>query len=125
MNLTAVRDDLESAITIGGISKVYKYVPERPVPTCAIIEPDNDFISVYENQYQADYISNWKVLVIVTYGTNQTETSNLDDALDLLIPAIWEHTNANRLSVDKPFIIEVNGANYLATNINIAIDLQD
>jgi hypothetical protein len=125
MNIGGVRSDLDSAINIGGISKVYKYVPERPVPNCAIVEPDNDFISVYENQYGADYSSNWKVLVIVSYGTNQTETENLDNTLETLIPALWEHTNANKLSVDKPFILEVNGANYLATNINIAIDLQD
>jgi hypothetical protein len=125
MNIGQVRDDIASAIILGGISKVYKYVPERPIPTCAIVEPDIEFISVYENQFQPIYASNWKILVIVTYGTNQTETSNLDDALENLLPALWEHTNANKLIVDKPFIIEVNGANYLATNINIAVDLQD
>jgi hypothetical protein len=124
MNLAAVRTELESAIILGGISKVYKYVPERPVPKCAIMEPDINFITVYENQYDADYSSNWKVLILVPYATNQTETENLDDTLETLIPAIWEYTSANRLVVDKPFIQEVNGARYLATNINISIDIE-
>jgi hypothetical protein len=124
MNLTTVRNELESAIILGGISKVYKYVPARPVPKCAIMEPDINFITVYENQYDADFISNWKVLVLVPYATNQTETENLDDTLETLIPAIWEYTSANRLVVDKPFIQEVNGARYLATNINISIDIE-
>jgi hypothetical protein len=124
MNLAGVRSELESAIILGGISKVYKYVPERPVPKCAIMEPDINFITVYENQYDADYISNWKVLVLVPYATNETETENLDDTLETLIPAIWEYTSANRLVVDKPFIQEVNGARYLATNINISIDIE-
>lgn len=124
MNLTAVREELESAIILGGISKVYKYVPERPNPLCAIMEPDTEFISVYENQYDADYASNWKVLILVPYATNETETENLDDTLETLIPAIWEYTAATRLTVDKPFIQEVNGARFLATNINISIDIE-
>jgi hypothetical protein len=124
MNLAAVRAELESAIILGGISKVYKYVPERPVPICAIMEPDINFLTVYENQYDADYATNWKVLILVPYATNETETENLDDTLDSLIPAIWEYTTATKLLVDKPFIQEVNGARYLATNINISIDIE-
>jgi hypothetical protein len=124
MNLAGVREELESAIILGGISKVYKYVPERPNPLCAIMEPDTEFITVYENQYDADYASNWKILVLVPYATNETETENLDDTLDTLIPAIWEYTTATTLTVDKPFIQEVNGARFLATNINISIDIE-
>ncbi len=123
MNLAGVRTELESAIVLGGISKVYKYVPERPNPLCAIMEPDTEFITVYENQYDADYASNWKILVLVPYATNETETENLDDTLDTLIPAIWEYTSATTLTVDKPFIQEVNGARFLATNIKISIDI--
>lgn len=124
MNIGAVRSELESAIILGGISKVYKYVPERPIPLCAIMEPDTEFITVYENQYDADYASNWKVLILVPYATNETETENLDDTLDTLIPALWEYTTANRLTVDKPFIQIVNNARFLATNIKISIDIE-
>ena len=124
MNLAEVRSELESAIILGGISKVYKYVPERPVPKCAIMEPDSDFVTVYENQFDADYASNWKVLILLPFATNQTETENLDDTLDSLIPAMWEYTTATKLKVDKPFIQDVNGARYLATNINISIDIE-
>jgi hypothetical protein len=124
MNLAEVRDELQSAIILGGISKVYKYVPEKPVPLCAIMEPDTEFITVYENQYDADYASNWKVLILVPFATNETETENLDSTLDTLIPAMWEYTTANKMTVDKPFIQEVNGARYLATNINISIDIE-
>ena len=124
MNLSSVRADLESAIILGGISKVYQYVPERPNPLCAIIEPDTEFLTVYENQYDADYATNWKILVIVPCATNETETENLDDTLDTLIPAMWEYTTANKMSIDKPFILDVNGAKFLATNIRISIDIE-
>ena len=124
MNLAGVRTELESAIILGGISKVYKFVPARPNPLCAIMEPDINFITVYENQYNADYSSNWKVLILVPYATNETETENLDDVLDTLVPAIWEFTTARTLVVDKPFIKEVFGSRFLATNINISIDIE-
>jgi hypothetical protein len=124
MNIATVRSEIESAIILGGISKVYKYVPERPNPLCAILEPDTEFITVYENQYDADYASNWKILIIVPYATNETETENLDDTLDTLIPAMWEYTTANKLTVDKPFILDINNAKFLATNINISIDIE-
>ena len=123
MNITGVREELKSAIILGGIGKVYTYVPEKPQPLCAIIEPDLQFISVYENQYDADYASNWKVLVIVPFATNETETENLDDTLESLIPALWEYTTASKMLVDKPFILEVNNARFLATNIKISIDI--
>jgi len=124
MNIATVRDELASAIILGGISKVYKYVPERPNPLCAIIEADREFITVYENQYGADYSTNWKVLVLVPFATNETETENRDDTLESLIPAIWEYTTATKLLVDMPFIQDVNGAKYLATNIRISIDIE-
>lgn len=124
MNIGSIRSDIESAIILGGISKVYKYMPERPNPLCAMMEPDTEFITVYENQYDADYASNWKILILVPYATNETETENLDDTLDTLIPALWEYTTANRMTVDKPFIQEVNGARFLATNIRISIDIE-
>ena len=124
MNIGLVRSEIESAIILGGISKVYKYVPERPNPLCAIIEPDTEFITVYENQYDADYATNWKVLIIVPFATNETETENLDDTLDTLVPALWEYTTANKMTIDKPFILNVNNAKFLATNINISIDIE-
>jgi hypothetical protein len=124
MNLGQVRDELESAIILGGISKVYKYFPERPNPLCAIMEPDVTFLSVYENQYGPDYLSNWIIRILVPFATNETETENLDDTLDTLIPALWEYTTATKLEVVKPFIQDVNGAKYLATNIRISIDIE-
>lgn len=124
MDITAVRDDLETAIVNGGLVNVYKYVPERPIPNCAIIEPDTDFITVYEGQYGPLYASNWTVQVIVQVGANVREISTLDAYLNTLIPSIWLNTEANKLSVDKPFLLEVNNATYLATNINISIDME-
>lgn len=124
MNLSTIRQEIETALVAGGIPTVYKFVPARPVPNCAIIEPESPFIDVQEDQYgNPDYVSNWAVTVIVQFASNQRETTDLDNYLDSLVPAIWSNTSATTLSVDKPYILEVNNASYLATNINISIDI--
>ena len=142
MNISGVRADLESAVAFPCGAYVIVTVCHglsnnsdqsetactswKPVPPCAIVEPDAKafFVTVYENQYGADYSTNWKVLVLVPFATNETETETLDDTLETLIPSLWEYTEATKLTVDKPFIQDVNGARYLATNINISIDIE-
>lgn len=124
MDIGAIRDGLAIALADAGVETVYTYVPARPIPNCAIIEPDTDFITVYEGQYKADYASNWKVQLIVRTASNEMETSGLDATLNAVVPGIWDNTNVTTLSVEKPFILEVNGANYLATNINVSIDIE-
>jgi hypothetical protein len=119
-----VKEVIKSAIILGGISNIYTHLPERPVPPCAIIEPDDNFITVHEDEYDAAYTSNWKIRVMVPTATNSLETSTLDSYLDDLIPTIWEHTDCGTLTVDKPFLTEANGAIYLTTYLNISIDMQ-
>ena len=124
MNLSTVRQDIKTACIEGGIPTVYEFVPARPIPNCAIIEPDSPFIDVQEDQYNfPDYLTNWQVTIIVQFASNQRETTDLDSYLDALVPALWSNTSATTLSVDKPYILEVNNASYLATNINISIDI--
>jgi len=119
-----VKDTISSALILGGISKVYTYLPERPIPPCAMIEPDVEFIRTNETAYGVFHTTNWKIRVMVPRGANDKETNELDSYLDDLLPALWDHTDCNLLSVDKPFITEANNASYLTTFINISIDMQ-
>ena len=124
MSIQDIKDNIKSAIILGGISNVLTYLPERPTPPCALIEPDVEYIRVHEDEYGPVYTSNWRIRVMVQSATNETETTNLDTYLDNLIPTIWEHTDCVTLSVGKPFITEANNANYLTTFISISMDMQ-
>lgn len=124
MIIQDIKDTIKSAIILGGINNVLTYLPERPTPPCALIEPDIEFIRVHDDEYGATYTSYWRIRVMVQAATNETETTNLDSYLDNLIPTIWEHTDCATLSVGKPFITEANGANYLTTFISISMDMQ-
>ena len=56
-----IKDTIASALILGGVTKVYTYLPERPVPPCAMIEPDINFIATREDAYGVFHNSNWKI----------------------------------------------------------------
>lgn len=119
-----VKDAIKSALILGGVTKVYTYLPERPTPPCAMIEPDIAFLTYNEGAYGDFVTSNWKIRLMVPVGANDKETTVLDDYIDDLLPVLWEHTDCNLLNVEKPFITEANNASYLTTFLNIQIDMQ-
>jgi len=124
MTIQDVKDTISSALILGGVTKVYTYLPERPVPPCAMLEPDVNFINTREDSYGVFFATNWKIRLMVPFGANDKETTELDGYIDYLLPVLWEHTDCHLLSVDKPFITEANNASYLTTFLNISIDMQ-
>jgi hypothetical protein len=123
MNIAGIKDDIAD-ILLEELQNVYKYSPARPTAPCAILEAGIPFISVNDDEYDAIYSTNWRILLLVPTAQNDVETTGLDTLLGALIPLIWANTAVSKLDVDKPFLTEANGATYLSTNINITIDSQ-
>ena len=123
MNIAGIKDDIAD-ILLEELQNVYKFSPARPTAPCAILEAGIPFISVNDDEYDAIYSTNWRILLLVPTAQNDVETTALDDLLGALIPLIWANTAVSKLAVDKPFLTEANGATYLSTNINITIDSQ-
>jgi len=123
MNIAGIKEDIANILR-DELQNVYKYSPARPTAPCAIIEAGIPFISVNDDEYDAIYSTQWRVLLLVPTAQNDVETTALDTLLDALIPAIWANTAVSKLDVDKPFLTEANAATYLSTHINISIDTQ-
>ena len=123
MNIAGIKEDIANILR-DELQNVYKFSPARPTAPCAIIEAGLPFISVNDDEYDAIYSTQWRVLILVPTAQNDVETTALDTLLDALIPAIWANTAVSKLDVDKPFLTEANAATYLSTHINISIDTQ-
>jgi len=123
MNIAGIKEDIANILR-DELQNVYKFSPARPTAPCAIIEAGIPFISVNDDEYDAIYSTQWRVLILVPTAQNDVETTALDTLLDALIPAIWANTAVSKLDVDKPFLTEANAATYLSTHINISIDTQ-
>jgi hypothetical protein len=55
---------------------------------------------------------------------NSLEMTNLIATVDSIATGLWEYEDVTNITVDKPFIIDVNGAAVLSTYMNIEIDMQ-
>lgn len=118
--LQEIRDDFKDVLA-GVLPTVYTYEPERPIPSCIIIKPAPSFVRVNDEDFGPSYTSNWILQPIVKVAVNQLETSNLDNAIMDIIQAVWEVEGVATVEVDKPFIVELNGASYLSTYLNIQV----
>ncbi len=123
MNIAGIKEDIASILR-EELQNVYKYSPARPTAPCAILEAGIPFISVNDDEYDAIYSTNWRILLLVPTAQNDVETTGLDTLLGALIPLILANTAVSKLDVDKTFLTEANGATYLSTHINITIDSQ-
>ncbi len=109
---------------IEGIGVVYSVPPARPQIPSVLVEPNNGWVSVRPDEYDASWGSNWRVTVMVKPQDNSLEMTNLIAAVDLIATGLWEYEDVTNITVDKPFIIDVNGAAVLSTYMNIEIDMQ-
>lgn len=55
---------------------------------------------------------------------NSLEMTNIITAVDSLATELWKWESVTNITVDKPFIIDVNGAAVFSTYMNIEIDMQ-
>ncbi len=109
---------------IEGIGVVYSVPPARPQIPSVLVEPNNSWVSVRPDEYDASWGSNWRVTVMVKPQDNSLEMTHLIAAVDLIATGLWEYEDVTNITVDKPFIIDVNGAAVLSTYMNISIDMQ-
>lgn len=109
---------------IDGIGTVYSVPPARPQIPSVIVEPNNSWVSVRPDEYEASWGSEWRLTLMVRPQDNSLEMTNIITAVDSIATELWEWESVTNITVDKPFIIDVNGAAVFSTYMNISIDMQ-
>lgn len=109
---------------IQGVGTVYSVPPARPQIPSVIVEPNNSWVSVRPDEYEASYASVWRLTVMVKPQDNTLEMTDLIAVVDSLTQGLWEWESVTNITVEKPFMIDVNGAAVFSTYLNISIDMQ-
>ena len=116
--ITQTRIDLKNELEADGINAEY-YIPPRITPPLAIISPDTNYVS------QGDTFASFGIGLTITLITqtksNEKATEDLDDLIVSAIgsiPAFWRID-----SVDQPFTLNVNNADYLATRMSLTTQI--
>lgn len=112
--LAEVRTELDSVLTTAGLT-VDKFVKALPQPPVAVITPAGDWIT------PADEFCGWdltfNISIITKYGTNETQTIELDTLTTKALIALQANRQTTIQSVQPPGKLTIGNANYLVSII--------
>jgi hypothetical protein len=113
----AAKAELALTLQEAGLD-VYDYVPERVTPPVLVLRPGSPYIA--PGSVGSCYDLNLELVIVSGHATNETTSDDLDDLIEQTLVAL--PTDAGVGSVAQPYLLSLNGNDYLATTINI--DLQ-
>lgn len=112
--LTQTRMDVADTLTAAGLNAV-DTIPERITPPVAVIMPGSPYVE--DGTTFTNTLIRLVVRVITANATNETMANQLDDAIaDTLIALKADQWN---VSVDEPFVLAVQNAEFPAADITI------
>jgi hypothetical protein len=90
------------------------FLPERINPPIALLTAGDPYV---EQETFYDRTANFVVTLVVAKATSEVATDALDDYIDTTLDGLPEDSTLEK--VGPPFLLEWNGATYLATKIYI------
>lgn len=98
---------------------VLEYVPERIVPPVVIVNAASPYIQKAE--FGNEYTLGIELVLIAATATNKQATLNLDQLVENVLNAIEPITYARFTTVNQPYNLQTNNAEYLATNVYVQL----
>jgi len=114
----AVKAELALTLQEAGLD-VYDYVPERVTPPVVVIRPGSPYIE--PSSVGSCYETNLELVVVAGFATNETTTDELDDLIEQTLVAL--PADAGVGTVATPYLLSLNGNDYLATTITVNLQI--
>jgi hypothetical protein len=101
--------------------EVLDYVPERVVPPIVIISPDTTYLipETVGNEYRLGL----KLTLVASTASNEQSTENLDDLIAQCLTAMSDLSYVVIKTVQQPYRLTANTAEYLATDITLDLSI--
>lgn len=97
---------------------VLEYVPERITPPIVILNAASPYVTTAEF---GEYTLGLELVIVASTATNKKATENLDQAIEDVLNAIEPLTYARLTSVNQPYNLQTNNAEYLSTNVYVQL----
>lgn len=107
----------KDALALAGLN-VLEYVPERITPPIVILNAASPYVQTAEF---GEYTLGLELVLVASTATNKKATESLDQLIEDVLVAIEPLTYARLTSVNQPYNLQTNNAEYLATNVYIQI----
>jgi len=93
---------------------VLAYVPERITPPIVIVNAASPYVQTSEF---GEYNLGLELVLVASTATNKKATENLDQLIEDVLLALEPLTYARLISVNQPYNLQTNNAEYLSVNI--------
>jgi hypothetical protein len=93
---------------------VLEYVPERITPPIVIVNAASPYIQTAEF---GEFNMGLELVLVASTATNKKATENLDQLIEDVLNAIKPLTYARMTTVNQPYNLQTNNAEYLSVNI--------
>jgi len=116
--ITISKNELQLAFQTAGIN-VVSFVPERIVPPVVIINPGATYLE--PESLHNGYTMFLDLTLVAAQAVNEQATIQLDDLISQVLTNIPAFAGVK--NVQKPFILNANQAEYLATTISLDLSI--
>jgi hypothetical protein len=103
----------KNALVAAGLN-VLEYVPERITPPIVIVNAASPYIQTAEF---GEFNMGLELVLVASTATNKKATENLDQLIEDVLNAIKPLTYARMTTVNQPYNLQTNNAEYLSVNI--------
>jgi hypothetical protein len=97
---------------------VLEYVPERITPPIVILNAASPYVTTAEF---GEYTLGLELVLVASTATNKKATENLDQQIEDVLNAIEPLAYVRLTSVNQPYNLQTNNAEYLSTNVYVQL----
>jgi hypothetical protein len=99
---------------------VLEYVPERITPPIVILNAAQPYLQTAQF---GEWSLGLELVLVASTATNKKATENLDQLVEDVLNAIEPLTYVRITSVNQPYNLQTNNAEYLAANVYVQLDI--
>lgn len=116
--ITLAKAEFKLDLDNAGVN-VVDFIPERITPPIVIINTASPYLtpSTLGNEYKM----NLELVVVAATATNKQASEKLDEAIEAILLAMPRY--ARVISVNEPYEMATNNANYLSANISVELEI--
>lgn len=117
--INASKVEFKLELTEAGLN-VVEYVPERITPPIVIVNSANPYLETAEF---GEWNLGLELVLVAATATNKKATENLDQLIEDVLNAIEPITYVRITSVNQPYNLQANNAEYLSATINCKLNI--
>jgi len=117
--ITAAKVEFKLELADAGLN-VLEYIPERITPPIILINAASPYLSTAEF---GEWNLGLELVLVASTATNKKATESLDQLIEDTLGAIEPLAYARITSVNQPYNLQTNNAEYLSANIYVQLNI--